>query len=125
MRRSWPSYLQCHFTPEYFRNYVFIGTEGRLESMDDSSKIIVKTRRRFGARSLSDRVHEAKPAEGGHGGADPVICEDFLNLVLEGRQTVATPLSGRMAVATGCAGAQSMRSNGVPVDVPAPPAWAA
>ncbi|HOJ21910.1 MAG TPA: Gfo/Idh/MocA family oxidoreductase [Armatimonadota bacterium] len=117
------SYLQCHFTPEYFRNYTFIGTEGRLENLDDSSKIIVKTRRRFGAKGLADRVYEVKPAEGGHGGADPVICEDFLDLVLLDKPTVATPLAGRMAVATGCAGAESMRQGGVVVDIPQPPAW--
>ena len=91
--------------------------------MDDSSKIIVKTRRRFGAKGLADRVYEVKPAEGGHGGADPVICEDFLDLVLLGKPSVATPLAGRMAVAAGCAGAESMRQEGTPVDVPQPPAW--
>ncbi len=117
------SYLQCHFSPEYFRNYVFIGTEGRMENMDDSSKIIVKTRRRFGAKSLSDRTYDVKPAEGGHGGADPVICRDFVDLVLDGKQPVATPLAGRMAVATGCAGAESMRNGGQMVKVSAAPAW--
>jgi predicted dehydrogenase len=117
------SYLQCHFTPEYFRNYTIIGTEGRLENLDDSSKVIVKTRRRFGPKGLSDRVYEVKPAEGGHGGADPVICEEFLDVVLEGKQPVATPLAGRMSVATGCAAAESLRNDGVPVNIPPAPAW--
>ena len=26
------SYEQCHFTPDYWRNYTVIGTEGRLEN---------------------------------------------------------------------------------------------
>lgn len=119
------SYLQCHFTPDYHRNYVFIGTEGRVENSEPDGKVVVKLRRRFGEKSLSDRVHEVKPAEGGHGGADPVICEDFLDMVLEGKEPVATPLAGRMSVAAGCAAAESLRADGMPVDIPAPPAWCA
>ncbi|MDH7568933.1 MAG: Gfo/Idh/MocA family oxidoreductase [Armatimonadota bacterium] len=118
------AYLQCHFTPDYHRNYVFIGTEGRLENSEPDGKVWVKTRRRFGYKSLSDRTHEVKPAEGGHGGADPVICEDFLDMVLEGKEPLATPLAGRMSVAAGCAATQSLRAGGIPVDVPPPPAWA-
>ncbi|UUZ58626.1 Gfo/Idh/MocA family protein [Nocardioides sp. B-3] len=29
------SYQQCHFTPDYWRNYTVIGTEGRLENFGD------------------------------------------------------------------------------------------
>lgn len=119
------AYLQCHFTPDYHRNYVFVGTEGRVENSEPEGKVYVKTRRRFGGyRSLSDRVHEVKPAEGGHGGADPVICEDFVDVVLNGKTPVATALAGRMSVAAGCAAAQSLRDDGMPVNVPPPPAWA-
>ena len=53
--------------------------------------------------------------------ADPVIAEDFLDMVLEGKEPVATPLAGRMSVAAGCAGAQSLRNGGTPVDIPPPP----
>jgi predicted dehydrogenase len=115
------AYLQCHFTPDYHRNYVFIGTEGRVENSEPESRVWLKTRRRFGAKSLADRTYEIKPAEGGHGGADPVICEDFLDMVLEGKEPVATPLAGRMSVAAGCAAAESLRTDGMPVDVPPSP----
>jgi len=55
---------------------------------------------------------------GGHGGADPVITEDFLDMVLEGKEPLATPVAGRMSVAAGCAGAESMRAGGGLVEVP-------
>jgi len=116
------AYLQCHFTPDYHRNYVFIGTEGRMENSEPEMRVWVKSRRSNTYRELADREYSIKPAMGGHGGADPVICEDFLNMVLDGKEPVATPLAGRMSVAAGCAGAQSLRNGGVPVAVPPPPA---
>ena len=117
------SYLQCHFTPDYHRNYTFIGTEGRVENSEPDMKVWVKTRRSNTYRELADRTYDIKLAEGSHGGADPVICEDFLDMCLDGKEPVATPLAGRMSVAAGVCAAQSMRSGGLPVDVPSPPDW--
>lgn len=115
------SYLQCHFTPDYHRNYTFIGTEGRIENSEPDMKVWVKTRRSNSYRELADREYAVKAAAGTHGGADPVICEDFLDMVLDGKEPVATPLAGRMAVAAGCAGAESMRNGGMPVEIARPP----
>ena len=112
------SYLQCHFTPDYHRNYTFIGTEGRVENSEPEMRVWVKTRRSNSYRELADRTYDVKPSAGGHGGADPVICEDFLDMVLDGKEPIATPLAGRMSVAAGCAGAESMRKGGAPVDIP-------
>ena len=115
------SYLQCHFTPDYHRNYTFIGTEGRVENSEPDMKVWLKTRRSNTWRDLSDRTYEVKRAVGGHGGADPVICKDFVDMVLDGVEPIATPLAGRMSVAAGVCAAQSLRSGGMPVDVPPPP----
>ena len=111
------TYMQCHFTPDYERNYVFIGTEGRMENHQLEGKVIVKTRRRFGKKSLADRIYKVKPAEGGHSGADPVICKDFIDMIINNIEPVATPLAGRMSVAAGCAAACSLREGGVPKEV--------
>jgi predicted dehydrogenase len=112
------AYLQCHFTPDYHRNYVIIGTEGRIENSEPEMKVWLKTRRSNTYRELADRTYHVKEAHGTHGGADPVICEDFLDMVLEGKEPLATPLAGRMSVAAGCAGAESIRNGGMPVAVP-------
>lgn len=111
------SYLQCHFTPDYHRNYTFIGTEGRLENSEPDNKVWVKTRRSNSWRELADRVYEVKETEGGHGGADPCICADFVDMILNNKEPVATPVAGRMSVAAGCAAAKSMRSGGSVVEV--------
>ena len=67
---------------------------------------------------LADRTYDIKPAQGGHGGADPVICKDFVDMILHGTKTVATPLAGRMSVAAGVAATESIRNNSKPVDIP-------
>lgn len=116
------TYMQCHFTPDYCRNYTFIGTEGRLENLDDGSKIIVRMRDRSGRwKNLAHQELEVKPATGSHGGADPVICDDFIDMLMEGKTPVATPLAGRMGVAVGCAATWSIRNGWQPVDVPPVP----
>jgi hypothetical protein len=37
---------------------------------------------------------------------------------LDGKEPVATPLAGRMSVAAGVCAAESLRSGGIPIDVP-------
>jgi len=113
------SYLQCHFTPDYHRNYTFIGTEGRIENSEPEMKVWVKTRRSNTWRDLADRTYDIKPAEGGHGGADPVICKDFVDMCLDGKEPLSPPIAGRMSVAAGICAAESLRNGGKPVDVPA------
>jgi predicted dehydrogenase len=115
------SYLQCHFAPDYFRNYTFIGTEGRMENLDDSSKVIVLTRSLSKKwKNYANRTYEIKPAAGGHSGADPVICKDFVDMIVSGKDPIATPEAGRMSVAVGCAATESLRNGGRVVDVPPP-----
>ncbi|MCE5323725.1 Gfo/Idh/MocA family oxidoreductase [bacterium] len=112
------AYLECHFTPDDERNYVFIGTEGSVELSERANKVWVKTRRTNDYRELSDCTYKIKKSEGSHGGADPVITEGFLDYVIDGKAPIASPIDGRMSVATGCCGAQSMRNGGMPVDIP-------
>lgn len=117
------TYMQCHYTPDYCRNYTFIGTEGRMENLNDSTKVIVRTRNRSNRWSnLANREYDVKPAMGGHGGADPLVCRDFVDMVLDGKRPLSTPLAGRMSVAAACAGTDSIRNAGRVVEVPPLPA---
>lgn len=113
------TYTQCHFTPDTHRNYVFIGTKGRMENFELEGKVVVQKLRKKGDDSaLADITYKVKPAQGGHGGADPVICKDFIDMLVHGKEPIATPLAGRMSVAAGVAGTQSIRNQSQPVDVP-------
>lgn len=116
------TYSQCHYAPDYWRNYTFIGTEGRVENLDDTSRVIVKTRKKTKRwKNLADQTYEVKRAEGGHGGADPLICEDFLDMLIDGKEPVSTPIAGRMSVATAVAATESIRGGNGVVEVPPVP----
>jgi predicted dehydrogenase len=114
------SYQQCHFTPDYWRNYTVIGTAGRLENFGDVDEgAIVKVwNRRSGYREQADLTLAVPYREGGHGGADRSVVEEFLRLVAEGVPTITSPVAARYAVATAWAATQSLRTDGMPVDVP-------
>ncbi len=116
------TYMQCHFAPDYWRNYTIIGTEGRVENLDDQSRVILRIRRRSKRwHENADREIAVPPAEGSHGGADPVICRDFIDMIADGKRPLATPLAGRMSVAVGCAATWSLRNGWQPVTIPAVP----
>ena len=113
------SYMQCHFTPDYWRNYTLIGTEGRIENLDDSTRVIVRTRDKSNRwQNFGDRQIDVKAASGGHFGADPRVCKDFVDVLVDGKAPLATPLAGRMSVAVGCAATQSLRNGWRRMDVP-------
>ncbi|WP_136604223.1 Gfo/Idh/MocA family protein [Paenibacillus dokdonensis] len=111
------TYMQCHFTPDYHRNYTLIGTEGRIENSENDNKVYVKSRSSNKWHSLSDRIYDIKAGEGTHGGADPNICRDFVDMILDNKDPIATPIAGRMSVAAGCAAAASMRAGGKVVNI--------
>lgn len=113
------SYEQCHFTPDYWRNYTVIGDAGRLENMGDDGgeQIHIWTSRR-GGPGRPDAVEVIDHGDGGHGGADPNLVAEFLRFVREGGRTDVSVIAAREAVATGVYGAESIRSGGSALDVP-------
>ncbi|MGH8894098.1 MAG: Gfo/Idh/MocA family protein [Actinomycetes bacterium] len=117
------SYQQCHFTPDYWRNYTVIGTEGRLENFGDEVGARVEVwSRRSGYRGHGDRTVEVAAADGTHGGADVSLMAEFLRFVRDGGPTSTSPVGARDAVAAGCAATESLRSGGSPQDVRPVPA---
>lgn len=117
------SYMQCHYTPDDHRNYTIIGTEGRIENYGDHSiperwATVHLWNRRTGYSEQGHEVFRIPHSEGGHGGADPLMVEDFIN-ALHGRPMAgATLWDARMSVATGCMGTESLRNGNVPTDIP-------
>ncbi|MDP9397896.1 MAG: Gfo/Idh/MocA family oxidoreductase [Actinomycetota bacterium] len=114
------SYQQCHFTPDYWRNYTVIGTGGRLENFGDmvTGAVVKVWNRRSGYRADADLVVDVPLFEGSHGGADQPLVDEFLRFVRTGGATLTTPVAARYAVAAGCAATESLRDGGRPVDVP-------
>ncbi len=119
------SYQQCHFTPDSCRNYTIIGTKGRIENYGDHHEgttiELWDDRKIDGFRLRGDATFRTPPGRGGHGGSDPAIVHSFFD-ALRGKGTPnSTPQAARYSVATGCLGADSIRSGGMPFEVPALP----
>lgn len=116
------SYMQCHFTPDSCRNYTIIGTKGRIENYgdhhEDTTIELWDDRKADSFRLHGDATFRTPPGKGGHGGSDPAIVRNFFD-ILRGKGTPASsPQAARYSVATGCMGAESIRSGGMPMDVP-------
>ncbi|GAA3666202.1 Gfo/Idh/MocA family protein [Microbacterium marinilacus] len=113
------SYEQCHFTPDYWRNYTVIGTEGRLENVGDTAGGVVKVWDRRREWSVTgDAEHPIEGVASGHGDADLDTMREFLRHLVHGEPTVVSPLAARAAVAAGALAAQSLRDGSRPFDVP-------
>lgn len=114
------AYQQCHFTPDYWRNYTIIGTEGRIENFGDTQPdaVIKLWNRRADYNPDGDEQFAVGANSGDHGGADGRIVAEFVRFVRDGGQIKTSPLAARYAVAAGCAATDSLRANGIPMDVP-------
>ncbi|POH75033.1 Gfo/Idh/MocA family protein [Arthrobacter glacialis] len=118
------SYQQCHFTPDYWRNYTVIGTKGRIENFGDGPGDVIKV---WNTRSQNgyvapDMEVEIRDGDGGHGGADPLLIAEFLRFARDGGATETSPIAARASVAAGVLATQSLRSDGGALTVPELPA---
>ncbi|MFC9558642.1 Gfo/Idh/MocA family protein [Agromyces sp. NPDC056965] len=106
------SYQQCHYTPDYWRNYTVIGTEGRIENIGDGPDGVVNVwTKRHPGFAAPDEVIQIPEASGSHGGADPVLLDEFLRFAREGGATETSPIAARQAIAVGVLAAESLRSD--------------
>ena len=113
------SYEQCHFTPDYWRNYTVIGTHGRLENIGDTAGGTVKVwNRRRTWSTEGDAEYPIAGVEEGHADADVDTMNEFLAFVADGTPTTLSPVAARQAVAAGALAAHSLRNGSIPLDVP-------
>jgi len=117
------SYEQCQYSPDAWRSYTIIGTEGRIENYGDYSTeenwaSVHLWNRRCIYLEQGHEVFRIPPEEGSHGGADPLVVADFIRYLRTGEFEGATLLDARMAVAAGCLGSDSLRDGSTPRDVP-------
>jgi predicted dehydrogenase len=119
-------YQQCHFTPDAWRNYTIIGTEGRIENFGDypycpGQCVIRVWNKRTGYNAYGDEQYCVELQEGEHGGADTAIVKEFIQYIRGDCEIKTSAIAARNSVATACAATESLRNGGVPVNVPPVP----
>jgi predicted dehydrogenase len=113
------SYQQCHFTPDYWRNYTIIGTEGRIENSGDGAGGVVRVWNRRTTYDPDGDIQVRIPAgTSGHGGADVLTVDEFLRHVVDDAPTETSPIAARNSVAAGVAAAESLRDGAAPRTIP-------
>ncbi len=116
------SYEQCHFTPDYWRNYTVIGTEGRAENFGDTGGGLIRVwNRRREWQFDGDREYLISGVMSGHSDADERTVREFLRHVALGEPIALSPVAAREAVAAGALATRSLRAGSAPQDVPALP----
>lgn len=110
-------YMECHFTPEYTREFTLFGDEGKLTAFyNNECDFLIRVTKPGGS------VKELRPApeKGGHGGSDINLVRAFFQAIEDGKCPVSFLVGARNAAAVGAAGEDSIET-GLPVTIPPPP----
>jgi predicted dehydrogenase len=113
------SYMECHFTPEYSREFMFIGDRGKLIGFYNNEmefKITVSKR-----HSRKQDVYFPEKGIGEHGGGDIEIVKAFIEKVKTGSSSMEGVLGARDSAAIAIAAVESS-SSGKAVEIPSAPA---
>lgn len=111
------SYMECHFTPEYTREFTFVGDKGKLTAFynnEQDFKIMVW--KRFEKEPVyyyPEKIHGV----GGHGGGDDGIIRAFSSYVQKGEPCMIGIKGARDSAAIAIAAFESEES-GMPVFIP-------
>ncbi|MDO5721290.1 MAG: Gfo/Idh/MocA family oxidoreductase [Actinomycetaceae bacterium] len=115
------SYQQCHYTPDYWRNYTVIGTEGRIENFGDGAGGHIKLwNKRTHYNPDGDETFPIIGDAEGHADADVLTVTEFMRFIREGTPTDTNPLGAWYAVAAGIQATESLRDGATPRTVTPP-----
>lgn len=104
------SYTQCHYSPDAWRSYTFIGTKGRIENRGDSGNSTVEVyTKRTDVFGQPDIVYNLNGSEAGHQDADVLIVNRFIDYIRGIKEPNISPLAARNAVAAGVMATESIR----------------
>ncbi len=108
------TYMECHFTPDYNRQFTLIGAGGRMTAFyNNEQEFVIRVQKR--AETKVAEYHPPRSA-GGHGGGDPRILDDFLARVRRGEHSCPGVPDARNSAAIAIAAAQSSVTN-LPVKI--------
>ncbi len=109
------TYMECHFTPEYTREFMFVGDKGKIEGFfDNEQNFKIKLWKRFEKEPLY--LYPEK-VNSGHGGGDAGIIEEFRRLIRAGKPIMKGVKGARDSAAIAIASYESEKT-GLPVEIP-------
>lgn len=106
------SYMECHYTPDDNREYIFIGTKGKLTMNDAKDTITVQLRHGMHDRKEIVTYSNLQTSEG-HGGGDKYILDDFARALSTGLQPNAGGEAGVEAVRVGLTAHEAINGDGL------------
>ncbi len=106
------AYIECHFTPEYTREFMLVGTKGKLKAFYNNEQEFKITVRKRHSRKID--VYLPERTEGGHGGGDERIAEEFIKRVKKGTAAMPGVKGARDSAAIAIAAVESCET-GMPV----------
>jgi len=106
------SYSEVHFTPDYVREFSFIGTKGRIYVCCPHGKTpeLTLTLRHRPSKVIRETV---EMAEGGHAGGDRAMLREFVDAINEKRKPLTDFVEGRECAAISLAAEESIETGGV------------
>ena len=110
------TFQECHFTPEYTREFWLVGTEGKMYGFYDNPG---NFRIRIGRRHSQAAPQELRPPreEGDHGGGDNNLREEFHRRIVENAPAPDALESAYYATVLAICAGESIASGG-PVAIP-------
>ncbi|MGL1890826.1 MAG: Gfo/Idh/MocA family oxidoreductase [Spirochaetaceae bacterium] len=109
------SYTQCHYAPDAWRSYTFIGTKGRIENRGDSGNSTVEVyTKRTDVFGQPDIIYNLNGNEAGHEVADVEIVNRFIDYIRFNKEPNTSPIAARNAVAAGVMATESIRNGNIP-----------
>ena len=109
--------MECHFTPEYSREFLFVGDKGKLTAFyNNEQEFKIMVWKRFEKEPV---YYYPKKVEGigAHGGGDEGIIKRFSSLVLRGEPCMIGVKGARDSAAIAIA-AYGSEESGMPVMIP-------
>ena len=103
------TYVECHFTPDYNRHFTLIGDKGRLYAFyNNEQEFVIRVQKRHSTKI--DEYHPPR-SEGGHGGGDPRIIDEFIGRALRNEHGCVGALDARNSAAIAIAAAESCETH--------------
>ena len=109
------TYTECHFTPDYNRQFVLIGDKGRLTGFyNNEQEFVIRVQKRH--ETKVDEYHPSRAA-GGPGGGDPRILDDSIGRACRNERGCIGAVDARNSAAIAIASAISSET-GQPFVIP-------